>query len=270
MVIEPGGGADVLTAATGYRMIASDLDRSLATTAKRSDVARETEYYLANIGKVKSIDDFLADNRLFSYAMKAFGLGEMTYAKAFMRKVLSEGIDSQQSFANSLVDPRYRQFAAAFNFARYGELTTSFQRTQQGTVDGYVRQTLEEDAGRQNEGVRLALYFQRKAPEITSVYGILGDRALLSVVQTALGISPATSAADIDRQAEMISERIDIDDFKDPAKLQKFIDRFISLWEVANPSAQLSPAAILIGQPIEFGIRPDLLATLQSLKLGGP
>lgn len=259
----------MLTAATGYRLIASDLTRSLAATAKKPDVARETAYYLANIGKVTSIDDFLADDRLFSYAMKAFGLGEMTYAKAFMRKVLSEGVDNRNSFANKLVDPRYRQFAETFNFARYGAITTSFQRTQQGTVDNYIRQTLEEDAGRQNEGIRLALYFQRKAPELSSVYGILADRALLTVVQTALGLSPSTSAADIDRQAEMIEKRLDVADFKDPVKLQKFIDRFISLWEWANPSARPNTAAIIIGQPIEFGIRPDLLATLQSLKLGG-
>lgn len=259
----------MLTAATGYKLIATDLARSLAATAKKPDVARETAYYLANIGKVTSIDDFLADDRLFSYAMKAFGLGEMTYAKAFMRKVLSEGVDNRNSFANKLVDPRYREFAETFNFARYGAITTSFQRTQQGTVDNYIRQTLEEDAGRQNEGIRLALYFQRKAPELSSVYGILADRALLTIVQTALGLSPSTSAADIDRQAEMIEKRLDVADFKDPVKLQKFIDRFISLWEWANPSARPNTAAIIIGQPIEFGIRPDLLATLQSLKLGG-
>lgn len=259
----------MLTAAAGYRIIASDLSRSLETTAKKPEVARETAYYLEHIGSVRSIDDFLADSRLFNYAMKAFGLGEMTYAKAFMRKVLTEGIDNQRSFANSLVDRRYREFAEVFNFFRYGEATTSFQSAQQGTVDAYVRQSLEEDAGGQNEGIRLALYFQRKAPEISSAYSILGDRALLTVVQTAFGLSPATAAADIDRQAEMISERLDIEDLKDPTKLQKFIDRFISLWEVTNPSASPS-SAMLIGQPIEFGITPDLLATLQSLKLGGP
>ena len=112
---------------------------------------------------MKSIDDFLADDRLFTYAMKAFGLGDMAYAKAFMRKVLEGGIDANESFANSLADKRYRDFAETFNFARYGEATTVFTRAGQGTVDNYVRQALEENAGAQNEGVRLALYFQRKA-----------------------------------------------------------------------------------------------------------
>ena len=259
----------MLTTAASYRMIANDMARSLDAAAKKPDVARETAYYLGNIGNVKSIDDFLVDDRIFAYAMKAFGLKEMTYAKAFVRKVLNEGVDDPRSFANSLTDTRYRDFAEAFNFKRYGETATLFQRTQQGTVDNYFRQTLEEDAGNQNEGVRLALYFKRKASGISSAYSILADRALLTVVQTALGISPAMSAADIDRQAEMIAVRLDIEDLSDPAKLQKFIDRFLGLWEIANPSAPQTPATLLIGQPIEFGIRPDLLTSLQSLKLGG-
>ena len=98
----------MLTTAATYRMVANDLARSLDTTSKRPDVARETAYYLKNIGNVKSIDDFLGDDRLFAYAMKAFGLQDMSYAKAFMRKVLTEGIDDRRSFANSLTDVRYR------------------------------------------------------------------------------------------------------------------------------------------------------------------
>src|SRR5260221_14696157 len=99
--------------------------------------------------------------------MKASGMEDMTYAKAFMRKVLTEGTDDPKSFANTLTDPRYKTFAETFNFARSDATTTIFDRTRQGTVDGYVRQTLEEDAGQDNEGVRLALYFARNASRIT-------------------------------------------------------------------------------------------------------
>ena len=49
---------------------------------------RQTAYYKENIGNVKSVDEFLDNYQLYSYAMDAFGLGEMTYAKAFMKKVL--------------------------------------------------------------------------------------------------------------------------------------------------------------------------------------
>jgi hypothetical protein len=250
-------------------MIASDLPRALDRTAKKPQVARETEYYLKNIEKVKSIDDFLADDRLFAYAMKAFGLGEMAYAKAFIRKVLTEGTSSPDSFANKLTDKRYREFAETFDFAQFGAATTIFDSTRQGTVDRYLRQALEEDAGRQNEGVRLALYFQRKASGIKSAYAILADPALTKVVQTVLDLPAASSAMDIDKQAQLIASRLDLSDFQDPDKLGTFLDRFTNLWSLRNGTATASVPAIVIGQPIEAGISADLLATLQNIRLGG-
>ena len=127
----------MLTTIASFSQIARDLDRSLETTSQQPAVARETTYYLENISKVKSTEEFLEDDRLFNYAMTAHGLAEMSYAKAFMRKVLDEGVDANDSFANGLADRRYRDFAETFNFARYGETATAFTRTQQG-VQRYV------------------------------------------------------------------------------------------------------------------------------------
>lgn len=262
----------MVTTSASYKIVASNLTRSLSNTAAQPQVARESKYYLDNIEKVKSIDDFLKNDRLYRYAMKAFGLEDMTYAKAFMRKVLTEGTSRSDSFANTLSDPRYKEFAEAFDFASQGENTTIFDRTRQGTVDRYVRQTLEQQAGSENEGVRLALYFARKAPELTSPLGILADKAMIQVVQTALGIPAASSAMDIDKQAEMIGKRIDVADFKDPKKLEKFITRFTTMWELSNDTTSTSSAAagtILAAQPVEVGIGADILASLQNLKLGG-
>jgi hypothetical protein len=259
----------VLTTLANYRFVSGNLDRTLASTAKKPQVARETEYYLANIGNVKSIDDLLADDKLFRYAMKAWGLEDMSYAKAFMRKVLTEGIDSSKAFANTLSDTRYKEFAEAFNFQRYGDVATVFNSAQQGTVDRYMRQTVEQEAGSQNEGVRLALYFERKASSITSPLSILADKALLKTVQTALGLPATMSLLDIDRQAQMIADRIDVTDFQDPKKVQAFLTRFTARYDVENSTAaQTNPALVLL-QPVEASINTNLLSSLQSLKLGG-
>lgn len=259
----------VLTTIASYNLISANLDRTIKNTADQPQVARASEYYLANIEKVKSIDDFMGDDRIFNYAMKAWGLGDMSYAKAFMRKVLTEGIDSKDTFANSLADPRYREFAKAFNFKQFGSTTTVFDEVRQGAVDRYVRQQVEEDAGSQNEGVRLALYFERNASGITSSLGILADKALLQVVETTLGLSKSISLLDLDRQQKLIDDRLNIEDLKDPEKLSKFLTRFTAMWEIDNPtSSATSPAALLI-QPIQTGFSADLLSSLQDLKLGG-
>jgi hypothetical protein len=96
---------------------------------------------------------------------------------------------------------------------------------------------MEDEAGTQNEGVKLALYFQRKAPNITSAYSILADSALLKVVQTALNIPSASSSQNIDVQATQITNRLKLSDLKDPTKLSKFLSQFASLYDLANNSS---------------------------------
>lgn len=258
----------MLTTTASYRLIAHDLAGSLNSISKRPEVARETEYYLSRIGTIKSIDDFLADSRVFRYAMHAFGMDDMTYAKAFMRKVLAEGTDGSTSLANRFADRRYREFVETFNFARYGAATTAFDRTQQGTVDRYVRQTLEETAGAQNDGVRLALYFERKAPEISSTYAILADPALLKFVLTTFGLPAEFSLGAIDRQAEMLAKRLNTADLKDPQKLSKLVSRFTAMWELQRPAAPSVATGLLPGQAPAMGLGTDLLHAIQRLGRG--
>lgn len=256
---------------TSYRLIASDMARSLQRVSKEPLVERETAYYKENIGNVKSVDDFMADSRLYNYAMKAFGLEDMAFAKAFVRKVLTEGVTSDDAMANKLTDKRYKEFATLFDFADKGAEATQSTAVQQGVVDKYLRQTLEADAGSQNEGVRLALYFERKASTLSSAYEILGDKALLAMVQTTFGWPSSISNADIDKQAKMIEEQIDFSKMSDPDYVSKLISRFTAMYEMNNPNAS-SPASIaslLLGGTSSVGISNNILMTLQNFKPGG-
>lgn len=373
----------MLSTPLSYQMITRDMSATLKRTAAQPDVKRATEYYRENIGKVTSLEEFFDDHRLYSYAMKAYGLEDMTYAKAFMRKVLESDLTDSKSFANKLVDKRYQEFAKAFAFlkpsaqspdalsdikTRYAEkaaeqgdseslikfgtlayeqslpavktvddfladdslvgyattafgveppgtaasaktflrriltsdpndadsfaarqsksawrdLAAAFNFSADGTVrvqtngqmettiSSYLRQTIETQAGKENEGVRLALYFERKVPTITSAYSILADPALLKVAQTALGLSSQTGNADIDVQAKYIESRIDIESLSKPEDLKKFITRFTAMWEAANPSATAttSVATLIRGQSSAV-MSADTLMSLQGLKLGG-
>jgi hypothetical protein len=261
-------GNVVTTTYTSYQMIAGNLTKSLERVSKQPDVARETEYYLANIGNVKTVDDFFSDTRLYNYAIKAHGLEDMGYAKAFMRKVLTEGIDKDDSFAKQLTDSRYSDLVESLNFARNGTAATSFDKAQKGVADKYARQTLEQTAGEDNAGVRLALYFERTAPSITSAFGLLADDALAQVTRTLLQMPDEFAAADIDKQAAAIEKAIDIKDFKDPAKLSKLLERFTALWELNNSSDPYDPLAVF-GSSSGYGISSDLLLSINTLKLGG-
>jgi hypothetical protein len=251
-------------------MIAAAPDRALGRVAERPDVRRDSAYYLANIGKVRSIDDLMGDRRLLTFALEAHGLGDMAYAKGLIRRALIEGVDNQRSIANRLADPRWREFVGTFNFARNGAATTSFTRAKAGVVERYERQALEEQAGAQNAGVRLALYFQRKAPEATSAVQVLADKALSEVVRTALGIPAATAALPLDRQIALLESRIDFADFRSSERLNRFLDRFTARWDMQRagdlPLAGASPFASAVPGG---GISGDTLLMLQRLRTGG-
>ncbi|SFV13140.1 Protein of unknown function [Methylobacterium sp. 174MFSha1.1] len=391
---------------TSYMLLSRNLATSLQRKGNEPIVARETAYYQANIGKVKSIDDFMGDQRLYSYAMKAFGLEDMTYAKAFMRKVLTEGASDSTAFANRLADDRYVAFAKAFDFAAgataqgtdptmvtadyvlpaasakltlstplaasydfsgtneasftvssqldatttksaaivlnkatfAGKVTDLTKVTQadiaaainaqldasgadglagkvqagvtangslgfettdyaalgldgeqggtgvnadtiyfaggtnrtvtvsnaalsapgqtaidigngtdpapsanvKGVVDAYLQQSLEGDAGAEDTGVRLALYFARKAPTLKSGYDILGDAALTQVVNTVIGLPATSSATTSDAlavRASLIASKVDFASFNDPAKVEAFARRFAAIWDAQNNTA---------------------------------
>lgn len=258
----------MLSAAATYQNVTRDLTRSLDVVARTPQVTRESAYYLAHIGNVKSIDDLMSNKRVLNYALNAFGLSEISYATAFVRRLLESGVDSSSALANRLADSRYKDFVSTFNFVRYGKTTTTFERTRQGTVDRYRQQVLEENIGDQNEGARLALYFQRKAPTVTSPLGLLADKALLTVTQTALGLSPLTSNLSIEAQQKLIGDKLDVADFKDPAKLSKFINRYLARYDLDNPAVNANTASLISPTSSGVSIGTDLLMAIQSMRQG--
>ncbi len=104
-------------------------------------------------------------------------------------------------------------------------------------------------------------------------YSILADKNFLTVVQTALGISPYTSQEDIDTQAKLLSGNINFSDFQDPAKLQKFIEKFCALYDENNASATSSqnssvPNALLSSGSSTIGFSDSLMNSMQGVKIG--
>lgn len=257
----------VTTTAT-YRLIARNLEQSLAQKSAEKPVALETAYYLKNIGNIKTIEDFVKNTRVFNYAMTAFGLADIAHAKGLVRKILAEGVESKNSLANRIDDDRFLELAKALNFARDGAAATSTTSARQGVVDRYVRQKLEVAAGEDNEGVQLALYFQREAPKAASVFALLADPALWEVVKTVFGFPDAMATADIDRQAAAVLQRLDLDDLQDPEKLDRLITRFTSAWDAANVASD--PVLSLFGPTSpSASIDLELVMTLKNLRHGG-
>ena len=210
-------------------------DKILQTEAKT-----EATYYGAAILDIGSVDQFIANKRLVEFALNATGLEKERLSNDVIKKILTSDPLNPRSFVNQPGNAKYRPLAAAFNFDANGSVPSQASVQPQtradtiATIDLYARQTLEQTVGDQSEGARLALYFQRKAPEITSAYSILGDKAMFQVVRTALGLPATMSNASIEVQAAAITKKLELTDLKDSKKLEKFLGRFMAMYDISN------------------------------------
>jgi hypothetical protein len=224
-------GAAMSNTTTTYLSIADNLSRYQKLEAQQPAVKTATAYYRANIGKVRTIDAFVGDYRLLSYALQAYGLGDQIHNTALIKKVLEQGTSNPKALANTLPNPAWKAFAKAFNFSAAGAAAPTSSASVATATGNYVEQQLEADQGANNVGVELALYFKRVAPSITSTYGILADKNLLQVVQTVFGLAPTSSAGQIDKEAKAIQKLVPVADLRDPVKLNKLVARFTAAYD---------------------------------------
>jgi hypothetical protein len=226
--------------------VSQNLARYQAMTAAEPAVKSATAYYAANIGKVKSIQDFVGNYRLLSYALDAYGLGDQINNKALIAKVLEGGVSNPKSLANTLSNANWKAFATAFNFVGGGAASVSSASAVKTTTADYVEQQLESDQGSQDVGVQLALYFQRVAPTVTSDYGILADTNLYEVAQTIFGLSPTTSSSGLDAQATALAKEAPLADLKDPKKVARLVERFAAAYDLNYGPASGSTSSLTV------------------------
>lgn len=242
-------------------------------TDAKTKATADSKYYQENIVKVQSLNDFLKDRKLVDFALTANGLDPTKVDSDMLKQLFASDLTDPKSFANTQTDERYAEFVASFNFDKDGKLNKANAAGVQNrgevlsTDNLYLHQTLETEQGDANQGVRLALYWQRMAPTITSAYDILGDTALLEVFRTAYSLPSEMSNMDITQQAKIVESKMDLKDLNDPTKMKKFISRFTAMYDIANDTSSSSANAaltILGGSSATTGISADLLTSLNN------
>lgn len=218
--------------------------------AKR-EIKTEAEYFSSKMTNITTVADFTGNARLVSFVAKSAGIDPKSLTADILRKAFASDQTNAKSYINTDADPRLRSIVSAFTFDETGKITRRDASTSSDAnriKDLYLHQTLEQKQGETNDGVRLALYFQRKAPDITSIYTILGDRALFEVITTAFSLPSQISSMDVDRQAAMLSRFVKVEDLQNSAKLQSLLKRFASMFDLKNNAGMSSSAVLLGGQ----------------------
>ncbi|MDH7801838.1 hypothetical protein P3T31_001861 [Rhizobium sp. AN70] len=232
---------------------------------------KEVTYYREKMETLETVDQLLADRRLLDFMLVAERIDPKSVTTDYLKKIFKSDLKDAKSFANTEKDARFRALAGSFNFDAKGNIAAKAgqgvqnTRSLMETRDKYVRQTLEQRAGEENSGVRLALYFKRMAGGISNPYDILADKALAEFTRTALGIPAETANSKVDAQAKMIEKKLKIKDLQDPKKVEKLVNRFLLTFEANNSTSD--PRLALFGNGAK-SISGNTLATLAQLRSG--
>jgi hypothetical protein len=217
----------------------------------RAKAEKDAVYYQNTIPDIESVSDLLANRKMIDIVLTSKGLQPDKVSTDFLKQIFNSDLSDPRSFANKQSDPRFAEIAASFNFDKNGNVArlapigpqTRDQLLE--TQNNYLQQSLETQQGDVNPGVRLALYFQRKADSITSAYDILADKALAEVFRTTFNLPDSVGAMDVDQQAKVVQKYLNLKDLADPAKLAKMLSRFSVMYDLKNDSATSPALAIL-------------------------
>lgn len=246
---------------TGWQFLQRTYDRQLEAYTKSADLKRDTEYFAENIGNITTAEQLVADRRLLTVALGAFGLQDDINNKFFIQRMLGDGTTAQDALANRFTDSRYADLSSAFGLGP-GEIRGS---TKPEFVDQIISRfhanSFEIATGAQDDTMRIALYAKRILPDAMSEdsteaakwFTIMGQPPLRSVFETALGLPKAFGQVDIDQQLTVFKERSesvfgvsDPTEFAEPNELNKLITTYLARTQIDAFNAGSSSAAIAL------------------------
>lgn len=238
-----------------------------AKTTAREAADAEASYYTDTMQSIRSASEFLADRRLVDLVLTAKGIDPVTVTDDFLEQMFTSDLDDPESFINQQADSRFAELLGTFNFDKDGNLLFNAPTAVQSrgemleTQNLYLRQTLEEQEGNENAGVRLALYFERMAASVTDAYEIIGDEALLEFFRITFSMPEELSNMDVDQQAKLVEQNLNLQDLTDPEKLAKLIQRFTVLYDLETGDTGSSALSVLNGSG-SLGITADMLLSI--------
>lgn len=238
-----------LTGYAGWALLKRTMSGQQAAMAASTEVKSDEAYFRAKIGKVSTAEELVADRRLLKVALGAFGLSDDIDNKYFIKKVLQDGTLNSTALANKLADKQYLKLSAAFGFGDFPVPSTKISTFPDKILEAYKAREFEAAVGEQDGDLRLALNLQRELPtlaaktssEDTKWLTIMGNTALRSVFETALGLPKSIGTLDIDQQLSAFKAKASaqfgsdsVSQFSDAASLDKLTKRFMLRSEIAS------------------------------------
>ena len=252
-VIPAGGNA-------GWSFLQRTRETQQAVFDTSGRVGRDTDYFEQNIGKISTAEGLMADRRLLSVALGAFGLDDDINSTFFVRKVLDEGTLAEDSLANKLSDKRYMALAQTFGFDMTPPRTQVSDFGAKITA-AYKERQFEIAVGEQDPNMRLALGLERELANVVKGaksndamwYTVMGTPPLRKVFEGAFNLPTAFGTIDVDKQLETFKAKAgamfgndSVTQFTDPAKREELTRQFLVRADLSAGASGMSRGSIAL------------------------
>ncbi len=232
--ISGGFGGGGLPAMVIYQTLTNSREKQFDQLKQDPRIVKEIDYVRKRVAEIETVDEFINDRRLMAFALSAFALEDEINLLGRMRKILTEPRADPNALANKLIDPRFKEIAAGFEFAEVGLAKVKNEVFLNDIIDRFYTNEFERRLGEQNPALREAEFFRRKIGDIDNTFDILGDRVFRAVVTFTLDMPPQIVFQSVDKQKALIDARVDIEKFKDPEFVDDFIRRFLLRKDAEN------------------------------------
>ncbi|MEM0942307.1 MAG: DUF1217 domain-containing protein [Pseudomonadota bacterium] len=237
------------TGIVGFQLLSRTEESQRQVFDQQPAISRDLAYFEENIANATTAEALVSDRRLLRVVLGAFGLDEEIDKGAFIRKILEEGTENPEAFANRLVDPRYTRFAESLGYGNVSGARVGLTSFASDISAAYRERQFEIAVGNQDESLRLALNFRREIqayatapdPDGTAWLQVLGDLPVRRVFEGAFGFGSEIGTLEVDRQREEFREqnsRVFGDSslavFTDPEVAEQAIRRFLAREAASN------------------------------------
>ncbi|MAL80608.1 MAG: hypothetical protein CMN55_16135 [Sneathiella sp.] len=232
-----------------YKLANNQKDAHMKSFEAQPTVSRDLATFKEKIGEIKSVDDLMKNRTVLNMVLSAFQLESEIDKPAMVKKILTEDPTDKDSLVNRLVEPRWTKLANALHGLNSDPDFFQKEANVNAILAGYKTNEFEKFEGEKADGVREALYFKRMAGNVESLGQIMADKTLMHVVRVGLGLPESFQSLEFSQQRDRLEKQINIDDFKDPEKIEKMIQRFLVYTEMNNTDPAANPILSLF-QPI--------------------
>ena len=253
----------------GWRFLQQTYDSQFEAFNKAPQLERDTDYFAEKIGTISTAQELVADRRLLTVALGAFGLSEDLNNRFFIQKILEDGTGSSDALANRLADSRYQRLSKAFGFGP-GEIPKTLLSSEMAEIaDTFRTQSFEVSVGEQDDSMRIALYAQRELNRLASDpmsedakwFSIMASPPLRKMLETALNLPTSFGQINIDKQLEIFQDRAGealgkdtISQFTDPELIEKLTSLYLARSQIETLDLATTSAsnALSLLQAIRF------------------